>query len=98
MELQNYKNVLNLLQKKLLKVDPLINHWWDFELVTYHNSDAENIVLINLVNSGYDNKYRVYHSYLCDASTEEELYDSIIKEISYYLESIKEVFTCVIEE
>ena len=88
----NYKQIVDNLNHELAQADPNnYPHWFYFELQQYHNMEGD-ITLIYLIDSGNDNKYRVYHSELDDwIVNDSELQDDILKQLNEYVNELVRV-------
>lgn len=92
----DYKQIVDKLnhQLKSLDTDNML-HWFYFELQQYHNLEGE-IILIYLIDSGNDNKYRVYHSELDDWIVNgKELEEDIHRQLNEYLSDLVRVVSNV---
>ena len=92
----NYKQIVDKLNHQLSTLDEDSTlHWFYFELQQYHNLEGD-ITLIYLIDSGNDNKYRVYHSELDDwISTDTELEEDIIEQLNEYVDNLAMVVSNV---
>jgi len=92
----NYKQIVDNLNHELTQVESNnYPQWFYFELQQYHNMEGD-ITLIYLIDSGNDNKYRVYHSELDDwVVNVEELQDDILKQLNEYVNDLVRVVSNV---
>ena len=75
----NYKEVVDYLNTLIL--DDNGKEWYRFEFSQFYSGE-ETIILIDLIDGGYDNKYSLYHSTLCDnINTNEDLINCCIEEL-----------------
>ena len=99
----NYKQIVDNLNHELTQVESNnYPQWFYFELQQYHNMEGD-ITLIYLIDSGNDNKYRVYHSELDDwIVNDSELEEDIHRQLNEYVsdlikvvENVSRITNCV---
>ena len=83
----NYNEVIDYLNT--LITDENGKKWYMFETHKYHNIE-EDIIVIDLIDTGNDNSYNLYHSLLNDGvDTNEDLIKCCIEELKNIFDNIK---------